>query len=142
VSSETVGHTTSTESEIVRSFYATNVREFLAADSDRILGQLSRRHVKSHASAEADQIRAWQREVEILRFAFEAIGNECEDWWLLLETPLLRLGRRIDAIVLAPGVVGVVEFKIGAGSFSGQDRAQAERYPCSNPSQTNIVEII
>ncbi len=111
-----------------RSFYAAAVQDFLAASDDAILGQLSRKHVRSHASAEADQIRAWQREIEILRLAFETIGSECEGWWLLLETPLLRLGRRMDAVVLAPGVVGIVEFKVGAVAFSGQDRAQAERY--------------
>jgi hypothetical protein len=111
-----------------RSFYAATAQEFLATNKDEILGQLSRRHVRSHASAEADQIRAWQREIEILRSAFEGAGGEYQGWWLLLETPLLRLGRRMDAVVLAPGVVGVIEFKIGAGVFSGSDRAQTERY--------------
>ncbi len=121
-------NSSSSEPTVGRSFYAATVPQFLAASQDEVLGQLSRRHVGSHASAEADQIRAWQREIEILRSAFQALGGECEGWWLLLETPLLRLGRRMDAIVLAPGVVGIVEFKIGAGAFSGADRAQTERY--------------
>src|SRR5262249_397457 len=36
-----------------------------------------------------------------------------DDWGLLLEYPLRRLGRRPDAVILAPGVIIVVEFKIG-----------------------------
>jgi len=128
VNSGTDRNTQPTEPEGGRSFYAATVQVFLAASADEILGQLSRKHVKSHASAEADQVRAWQREIEILRLAFEAIGSACEGWWLLLETPLLRLGRRMDAVVLAPGVVGIIEFKIGAVAFLGSDRAQTERY--------------
>lgn len=41
---------------------------------------------------------------------------------------MLRLGKRLDAVVLAPGVVGVIEFKIGAAAYDAQDRIQTERY--------------
>lgn len=46
----------------------------------------------------------------------------------MLECPLLRLGRRLDTIILAPGVVAVIEFKIGATSFEATARYQVERY--------------
>jgi hypothetical protein len=39
-------------------------------------------------------------------------------WWVLLEAPLLRLGKRLDAVVLGPGLVIVVEFKIGAMAYA------------------------
>jgi hypothetical protein len=111
-----------------RSFFASTVAEFLTADPQAILGQLSSRHVAFHASAEAEQLRAWEREIILLRTALNEVGRAADDWWLLLEVPLLRLGKRLDAVVLAPGIVGVIEFKIGASAYSGADRVQTERY--------------
>ena len=57
-----------------RSFYAASVREFIAADPKAIVGQLSSRHVAFHAAAEAEQMRAWEREIELLRGAFAEVG--------------------------------------------------------------------
>ena len=111
-----------------RSFFASTVADFLVADRHAVIGQLSSRHVAFHASAEAEQIRAWEREIELLRAAFVEIGDATKDWWILLETPLLRLGKRLDAVVLTPAAIGVVEFKIGATAYNGQDRIQVERY--------------
>lgn len=100
-----------------RSFYAAPVSEFRITDDDAIIGRLSSRHVAFHAAAEAEQLRAWQRVIEILKESFAKPGSLCDDWQLLLEIPLLRLGKRIDAVVLAHGVVGVIEFKINATCF-------------------------
>ncbi|MFD1883547.1 DNA/RNA helicase domain-containing protein [Paracoccus pacificus] len=111
-----------------RSFYAAPVSEFRITDDDAIIGRLSSRHVAFHAAAEAEQLRAWKREIEILKESFAKLGSLCDDWQLLLEIPLLRLGKRIDAVVLAPGVVGVIEFKINATAFQSADRVQTERY--------------
>lgn len=111
-----------------RAFYAASVGSFLQQDPTAIIGALSERHVAFHASAEAEQVKAWRREIEILAAAFEQIGPRCYDWSLLLEYPLLRLGKRLDAVVLSPGVVHVVEFKIGAKRFTGADRLQTEMY--------------
>ncbi len=111
-----------------RSFFASTIATFMGSDPQAILGQLSSRHVAFHASAEAEQLRAWEREIVLLRAAFTEVGSTAEDWWILLEVPLLRLGKRLDAVVLAPGVVGVVEFKIGASTYNSADRVQTERY--------------
>ena len=115
-------------STLSRAFYAASVAEFLADTDHAILGRLSARHVSQFASAERDQIHAWVREIEILRRAFLAIGVGCETWSVLLEVPLLRLGKRLDAVVLASGRVMVVEFKIGANRYHADARVQVERY--------------
>jgi hypothetical protein len=47
---------------------------------------------------------------------------------VLLEYPLLRLGRRADAIILSPGAVLVLEFKAGAEHFDNAGREQVEDY--------------
>jgi hypothetical protein len=49
-------------------------------------------------------------------------------WHLLLEYPLLRLGRRVDAVLLTGHAVLVLEFTVGATSFTNVDRQQVEDY--------------
>jgi hypothetical protein len=56
------------------SFYASRLNTFLAADANSIVGQLSSRHVGFHASAEAEQIRAWECEIVLLRAAIVEMG--------------------------------------------------------------------
>jgi hypothetical protein len=46
----------------------------------------------------------------------------------LIEVPLLRLGKRLDAVLLVPGIVAVIEFKIGATRYDSSDKAQTEAY--------------
>jgi len=116
------------ERPVSRSFYAATVGEFLVADPAAIVGTLSSRHVGSHKSAEGEQIRAWERQIEILRDAFRTIGPRCFSWALMLEMSLLRLGKRLDTVVLSPGVVNVIEFKIGKSSYASADRYQTEVY--------------
>ena len=99
-----------------RSFYSDVVAEFMSADPDAIVGRLSSQQAASHFSIEIDQLRAWKREIEILRCAFAEAGPIAQTWSVLLETPLLRLGKRLDAVVIAPGVVAVIEFKIGGSA--------------------------
>ena len=59
-------------------------------------------------------IRAWEREIELLRNALAETGAKALGWNILIEVPLLRLGKRLDVVLLAPGVVALIEFKIGA----------------------------
>ena len=60
------------------------------------------------------------------------IGVVAGGWSVLPECPLLRLGKRIDTSILAPGVVGLVEFKIGATSYDSAAGTQTERYAQSS----------
>ena len=127
-----------------RSFYAASVREFIAADRNAIVGQLSSRHVAFHAAAEAEQVRAWEHENELLRGAFAEVGALAQDWIILIEVPLLRLGKRLDVVLLALGVVALIEFKIGATRYDSADKAQTEGYAHSlrdfhEASQTRLV---
>lgn len=91
-----------------------------------MFGQLSSRHVVLHASAEAEQIRAWEREIEILKIVLTPCVSGA--WSILPKVLLLRLAKRLDAVLLGPGLVVVIEFKTRAGSFAAPDRLQTERY--------------
>ncbi len=111
-----------------RSFYSATVSDFLTEDVNAIVGRLSSRHVAFHASAEATQIRAWEKEIAILRTALRELGPSVGAWSVLLESPLLRLGKRLDAVVLTRGPIGVIEFKIGATGYDSGARVQVEGY--------------
>jgi hypothetical protein len=127
-----------------RSFYSGTVERFLSDSIDEIIGKLSSRHVAYHAAAEAEQIRAWEAEIDLLKNAFRLPWEYSSAWSILLEVPLFRVGKRLDAVILAPGVIGVIEFKIGAKGYLLADSAQVERYALSlkdfhHESQSRIV---
>ena len=112
----------------MKSFFASTVSDFLDAETEAIVGQLAKQVSLLHAGDEANQVRAWSKQVEILKRSLSRLGEETADWGILLELPLLRLGRRIDTIILAGDQIVCVEFKIGAASFRGADIEQAVDY--------------
>jgi hypothetical protein len=114
-----------------RSFFASTVSEFLGTEPEQIIGRMSARLATLHRSAERTQIEAWARQIELLTSAFREVGQQANDWSILFETPLLRLGRRLDVVVLAPGVVMVIEFKVNAANYRSADLAQTEFYALS-----------
>jgi hypothetical protein len=109
-----------------KSYFGGTVTEFLKTPTAILVGQLSTRVSSEHRGDEAQQIKAWQIEVELLKVALAS--DACRDWGILLELPLLRLGRRIDAIILIGEGIACIEFKIGASRFSSADIDQAVDY--------------
>jgi len=91
--------------------------------SQPVVDHLARRLVETHVVNRGTQIEAWRRQVAIL-----ATLQAEPTWRLLLEFPLLRLGRRIDAILLTDRAIIVLEFKIGASSCAAADQMQVEDY--------------
>ncbi len=100
------------------------IHEFRSVPAVGILGQLSTRLIETHTVNHVEQILAWQEQIDILKYAFGAFDIEGQ---LLLEYPLLRLGRRIDTILVTNAAVFVLEFKM-RGSLSDADRRQVEDY--------------
>lgn len=111
-----------------RSFFASSVSEFLGTSTEAIVGQLATRVGLEHSGDEAQQIRAWRGQIEILKAAFHVIGSRSTEWGILLELPLLRLGRRIDTVILTGDRILCLEFKIGAERYSTSDINQAVDY--------------
>ena len=54
-------------------------------------------------------------EIEILRKAVVDMPN---NWQLLLEYPLIRLGRRMDAVLVTDRAILVIEFKTLGSHFT------------------------
>ncbi|HLS82982.1 MAG TPA: hypothetical protein VK025_16390, partial [Steroidobacter sp.] len=109
-------------------YYTNTARAFLHASSDEVLGALSR---ASRHEITPEQGRAWAEEINILKAALASVIQKqasAREWGVLLEFPLLRLGRRLDAVVLAGSAVCVLEFKVGATSADAASRRQVEDY--------------
>jgi Ser/Thr protein kinase RdoA (MazF antagonist) len=103
------------------------VADFLAADPSALVAQLNVEDTQRFRGSEPQQLRAW---AETLRSLHSALADwpEAAAWRLLLEYDIQRLGRRIDAVLVTPRAVLVLEFKTGASLFTNQDRAQVEDY--------------
>ncbi|HEY8290828.1 MAG TPA: DNA/RNA helicase domain-containing protein, partial [Acetobacteraceae bacterium] len=109
----------------MQAWWSGSVDELLSTNPPQILGILSVRLVETHPLNRATQIQAWRAQIDILR---AVLSDAPRHWRLLLEYPLLRLGRRIDAVLLTDRAVIVLEFKVGSTSFTNLDRQQVEDY--------------
>jgi len=96
-------------------YYAASVPEFLAQPAESIVNELTARAVsESNQSTNLrQQQQAWVEQVTLLQATLAKIPD-ARDWGLVLEYSLHRLGRRPDAVLLTPGVIIVIEFKMGA----------------------------
>ncbi|MBU6498962.1 MAG: hypothetical protein KGQ40_10580, partial [Rhodospirillales bacterium] len=85
------------------------VSTFLASDSTALLHRLAHDDMQRFRRNEAQQLRAWSVSLACLREAL-ADWPEAAGWDLLLEFNLRRLGRRIDAVLVTPRGIVVLEF--------------------------------
>jgi hypothetical protein len=111
----------------VNSFYGARVAEFMSDDPNNVVGVLATRASLEYRGNQPEQARSWRDQVKLLRRAFSEVKGSGE-WGLLLEYSLRRLGRRPDAVILAPGVIIVVEFKMSAEKHAAHHVQQVEDY--------------
>jgi hypothetical protein len=108
-------------------YFAASFDEFLSSSPDAVLGRLT----KAQGNVTDDQVYAWQQEIRILRDALGLLvqGNaQAGACGILLEYSLFRVGRRLDAVILAGNAICVIEFKVGAEQADAAARRQAEDY--------------
>lgn len=103
------------------------VSEFLAADHAALVHRLAHDDALRFRHNEAQQLRAWRTSIACLRDAL-VDWEAAADWHLILEYPMLRLNCRIDAVMVTPRAVLVLEFKVGKDRFELDDQRQAEDY--------------
>jgi len=92
-------------------WWSATLADFAATPDERIIERLNLRLVEAHFTARADQVSAWRGQLPALRGALATLPP---DWRLLLEYPLLRLGRRLDAILVSDRAIILFEFKTAA----------------------------
>lgn len=109
----------------MRAWWSGTISDFHVTDPTAILGILSTRLVETHATNRDTQIIAWRSQILVLKDATAQLPPDCR---LLLEYPLLRLGRRIDAVLVTQSAILVLEFKVGDRTIAETDRRQVEDY--------------
>lgn len=127
---------TSNRSSNSPAWYFGSRDEFLRASSSQIASQLSHRAALENLAIEAEQAEEWSSSISLLqsaiderlpiiRAALATPGNEFIKH-VVLEYDFRRRGLRIDAILLAEGVIFVLEFK--RARFQRADRDQVMSY--------------
>jgi hypothetical protein len=109
----------------MRAWWSGTLSDLRSHEPAVVVGALSTRLVEAHAINRETQIVAWRKQIDLLRDASADLPQACR---LLLEYPLLRLGRRIDAVLLTPAAIVVLEFKVGGRVIAEGDRRQVEDY--------------
>ena len=112
-------------------FWSSSTAELLDADPQSVVARLAHAQALAFRVNEAAQLRAWTQTVDLLRRALSSVATHRPDaagWRVLLEHPLLRLGRRADAVLVTGCLVIVLEVKAGATRFLRADREQAEDF--------------
>ena len=109
----------------MQAWWSGTVADLRSSQPDQIIGQLATRLVEAHPLNRETQLRAWRAQLVLLADALADVPGE---WRVLLEYPMLRLGKRIDAVLLTDRAIFVLEFKIGSPGFTKADREQTEDY--------------
>lgn len=110
----------------MRAWFACTGAELLALTPDAVAGDLATTQMSRRLSSEPAQLHAWRAQVRMLQDCVRTARGQA--WTIALEYDLLRLEKRIDAIVLTAGAIVVLEFKVGATAIDNGQRAQAFDY--------------
>jgi hypothetical protein len=103
-----------------RAYYAADVATFESSSAESIVGHLT---INTDFTIEISQRNAWGAQIRILKMALSGLEGA-----LFLEFVVPRLGSRIDAVVVSGPVLFVVEFKVGAETFTREDINQVWDY--------------
>lgn len=104
-----------------KSYYCNTIELLINDDADSILGKLVRFSFESNN----DQRDAWINQIKHLQLKLSdshCTGN------IIFEYDIVRLGKRIDVILLIKHMVFSLEFKNGAKLYEARDAEQAEDY--------------
>lgn len=104
-----------------KAYYCNSIPGFIDDTSNNIIGQL----VKHAFEINTEQRDAWEKQIESLQKRLEKCGMQGD---IIFEYDIVRLGKRIDVVLLIRHMVFSLEFKNGKKIFTAQDAQQAEDY--------------
>ncbi|MBS7810990.1 DNA/RNA helicase domain-containing protein [Roseococcus pinisoli] len=110
----------------MRAWLSMTVGELLQRSPQNIAASLAAAQMSRRLAGEPAQLRAWEAEVALLQEVLSA--PRWQGATLALEYDMLRLERRIDAVLLTERAIFVLEFKVGQGSVTPAMLAQVEDY--------------
>ena len=113
-------------------YYAKRVAEFLQDSNASVIGELSKANsAAKFCTLESAQIDAWDAELNDLRTCLLDLAGTfpgAVEWGVLLEFPIPRRQKRVDAVLLAGTVIFVLEFKCGVSVGASDGLRQVEDY--------------
>lgn len=104
-----------------KAYYCNSIPGFILDSSTNIVGQL----VRHSFDVNKEQSNAWEKQINELQRRLEECQMEGD---IIFEYDIVRLGKRIDVILLIRHMVFSLEFKNGKNVFTAQDAQQAEDY--------------
>ena len=93
-----------------REYYSASIQQFLTDSADRILGTLL---INDEFETTDLQKRAWQQKILILKsqLSFLRHGD------IAFEYTIPRIGHRVDVVLIASGIIFLLEFKVGDSEY-------------------------
>lgn len=102
-------------------YYRASLEEFTRATESEIEARLAEQNAKAAFPLQPEALFAWKVQLTHFQNASSWLTSqipESRSWSLLLEYPIPRVGKRIDAVLLARDVIVVIESKTGAAPTS------------------------
>ncbi len=106
-----------------RAYYYNSIERFIKQSSSEIIGQLVRHTFE--VELDPDQRDAWDNQIYLLQEKLKVAGCTGD---IIFEYDIVRLGKRIDVVLLLKHIVFSLEFKNGATVYKAKDEQQAEDY--------------
>ncbi|MDY5853213.1 MAG: DNA/RNA helicase domain-containing protein [Bacilli bacterium] len=104
-----------------KAYYYNNISDFLIDSSNDIIAEL----IKHSFELNVDQRDAWADQINDLKEKLSSCGMDGD---IIFEYDIVRLGKRIDVILLIKHMVFSLEFKNGKSIYTAEDARQAEDY--------------
>ena len=108
-----------------KSYYCNSITNFLSDNPKKILGYLTRYGAQYGFDSTQKQIEAWIHQIESLQ---SKLASSITQGDIIFEYDIVRLGKRIDVVLLIKHMVFSLEFKNGENSYLARDAEQAEDY--------------
>jgi hypothetical protein len=112
-------------------FYRNSLHGLLSDDDVLIIGRLTSQASQAGFFQQVHaQTTAWLEEIRILKDCARRLlaRFQADEWAVLLEYPIPRRGKRIDAVLVTDWAVIVLEFKCGSRDFGRDGLTQVEDY--------------
>lgn len=115
----------------MNSFYQNSVRKFIEADTNSIIGALTKGMSEEGFSTNEETLGSWKEFVVMIKQCLQELvskTNEALGWNILLEYVIPMIRDRIDCVIIANDIVFVIEFKGGDQKNGNEALKQAKNY--------------
>jgi len=113
-----------------QAYYSSSVESFLLLNNEEIIGKLNIAGTV-FASQWTITTTSWINSIQLLKNSLNQLIGEklsAKNWYILLEYDIPRIGKRIDAVLLADDLIFVIEYKYDRNKYELHDIHQAEDY--------------